>query len=227
MQSNSAFKIAPSLLAADFLHLADAVQLVNDSDADWLHLDVMDGRFVPNISFGVPVIRDVGKLCKKPMDVHLMIVEPEKYIQTFRDAGADVITVHYEACPNLHRTIQQIKESGAMAGVAINPHTPPQALTEVLEDLDMVLVMSVNPGFGGQKFIYRSLDKVRQIRRMMTERNISAHIEVDGGVGLENAQAILEAGATVLVAGSSVYKAENPTEVIDKMRTAGTQTLRV
>ena len=215
--------VAPSLLAANFTELDKAVDLVNKSNADWLHLDVMDGRFVPNISFGLPVIRDVHAICEKPLDVHLMIVEPEKYISRFREAGADVITVHYEACPNLHRTIQEIKESGAQAGVAINPHTSVLLLEDVLENLDMVCVMSVNPGFGGQKFIYQSLLKIEKLRSMIIERNLDVRIEIDGGVGLQNAESILQAGADVLVAGSSVYKAENPYDVIDRLRAIGTE----
>ncbi len=212
------FKLAPSILAADFNQLSDAVQLVNNSKSEWLHLDVMDGRFVPNISFGFPIIKAIKEVARLPLDVHLMIVEPELYIQRFRDVGADVITVHYEACPNLHRTIYQIKETGALAGVALNPHTTAPLLDDVLEDLDMVLVMSVNPGFGGQKFIYRSLQKIAYLKKARTERNLDFMIEVDGGVGLQNAQALLQAGADVLVAGSSIFKSEDPIKTIDRFK---------
>ena len=206
--------IAPSVLAADFTKLADEIALVNQSEADWFHYDVMDGRFVPNISFGFPILEAVKQLATKPIDVHLMILEPEKYIEDFRKAGADVITVHIETCPNLHRTLQQIRATGAKAGIAVNPHTPVSLLEDVLEDADLFCLMSVNPGFGGQKFIYQTLNKIRKLRAMLDERNLSAHIEIDGGVGLQNAEVILQAGADVLVAGSSVFNAENPTKAI-------------
>lgn len=206
--------IAPSVLAADFTNLRAEIEMVNTSEADWFHLDVMDGRFVPNITFGMMIIEAIRKMATKPLDVHLMIVEPEKYIESFRQAGADVITVHYETCPNLHRTLQQIRATGAKAGVALNPHTPVTVLEDVLEMLDLVCLMSVNPGFGGQKFIYQTLNKIRKLRTMMDERNIDCHIEIDGGVGLQNAEVILQAGADVLVAGSSVFNAENPTKAI-------------
>ena len=210
--------VAPSILAADFTRLREELTLVNESQADWFHLDVMDGRFVPNITFGMFIIQAIKQLAQKPLDVHLMIVEPEKYIEAIREAGADHITVHYEVCPHLHRTLQQIKETGAKAGVALNPHTPVEMLEEVIEDIDIVLIMSVNPGFGGQKFIYRSLNKIQRLREMITIRNAPTLIEVDGGIGLQNAERILQAGADVLVAGSSVFKAENPKEVIAKMK---------
>jgi ribulose-phosphate 3-epimerase len=213
--------VAPSLLAADFARLAEEIQMVNDSQADWLHLDVMDGRFVPNITFGMFIVEAVQRLSAKPLDVHLMIVEPEKYLAGFRQAGAEVLTVHYEACPHLHRTVQQIKELGAKAGVAINPHTPAAALEDILEDLDLICVMSVNPGFGGQKFIYNTLPKVRRLKAMLEERNASALIEIDGGVGLQNAEAILQAGADVLVAGSSVFQATNPPDTIRRLKEIG------
>ena len=206
--------IAPSVLAADFTNLRAEIEMVNASEADWFHLDVMDGRFVPNITFGMMIIEAIRKMATKPLDVHLMIVEPEKYIESFHRAGADVITVHYEVCPNLHRTLQQIRATGAKVGVALNPHTPVTVLEDVLEMIDLVCLMSVNPGFGGQKFIYQTLNKIRKLRTMMDERNLDCHIEIDGGVGLQNAEVILQAGADVLVAGSSVFNAENPTKAI-------------
>ena len=218
--------VAPSLLAADFCHLQKEITMVNESEADWLHLDVMDGRFVPNISFGMMIIEAVNRLATKPLDVHLMIEEPEKYIERFRDAGADVITVHYETCPHLHRTVQQIKDTGAKAGVAINPHTPVSVLEHVLEDIDLALIMSVNPGFGGQKFIYQSLTKVKALRDMIITRNLEVKIEIDGGVGLQNAEKILQAGVDVLVAGSSVFKSENPTESISRLKNIGSELMK-
>ena len=219
-------KVAPSLLAADFTKLADEIQMVNDSAADWLHLDVMDGRFVPNITFGTLMVDAAKKLCTKPLDVHLMIVEPEKYVEAFRDAGADVITVHYEACPHLHRVVQQIKATGAKAGVALNPHTPAAMLEDVIEHIDLVCVMSVNPGFGGQKFIYHTIPKLRRLKDLITMRNAPTLIEVDGGVGLQNAEKALQAGADVLVAGSSVFKAEDPNGVIDRLKDIGGEIAR-
>ncbi|MBK7344029.1 MAG: ribulose-phosphate 3-epimerase [Saprospiraceae bacterium] len=219
--------IAPSLLAADFANLQQEIDVVNRSDADWLHLDVMDGRFVPNITFGMLMVEAAKRMCSKPLDVHLMIVEPEKYIESFREAGADVISVHIEACPHLHRTLQQIRATGAMAGVAVNPHTPVSLLEDVLEDLDLVCLMSVNPGFGGQKFIYRTLEKTRQLKQMITERNLSVRIEIDGGVGLQNAASILSAGADVLVAGSSVFKANDPIQAIRQLKQSRQESLLV
>ncbi len=219
--------IAPSLLAADFTRLDREIGMVNASEADWLHLDVMDGRFVPNITFGMLMVEAAKRLCTKPLDVHLMIVEPEKYIEAFREAGAEVITVHQEACPHLHRTLQQIRATGARAGVAINPSTPVDTLDDVLEDLDLVCVMSVNPGFGGQKFIYRTLHKVQQLKNRLTERNLSALIEIDGGVGPQNAEVLVRAGAHVLVAGSSVFGAADPLKAVSILKNAGQESLLV
>ena len=213
--------LAPSLLAADFTHLADAIALVNESEADWFHCDVMDGHFVPNISFGMFIIQQIKTLATKPLDVHLMISEPEKYIEAFSEAGADIITVHYEACHHLHRVIQQIKDTGAKASVAINPHTPVSLLEDVLEDLDMVLVMSVNPGFGGQKFIYQSILKVQKLKQSIIERNLSTLIEIDGGIGLQNAEKVLQAGVDVIVAGSSVFKSADPRKAISDLKLVG------
>ncbi|MEQ1744119.1 MAG: ribulose-phosphate 3-epimerase [Saprospiraceae bacterium] len=211
-------KIAPSLLAADFARLGEEIQLVNQSQADWLHLDVMDGRFVPNITFGMLIVEAARRLCTKPLDVHLMIVEPERYIEAFRQAGAHIITVHYEACPHLHRTICQIRDTGALAGVALNPHTSVLALEDVLEDIDLVCLMSVNPGFGGQKFIYQTVPKVRKLREMLDTANARALIEIDGGVGLQNAETLLQAGADVLVAGSSVFGAQDPVAAVAALK---------
>lgn len=219
--------VAPSLLAADFTRLAEELAFVEHADADWLHLDVMDGRFVPNITFGMMLIEAANRLCTKPLDVHLMIVEPERYIESFREAGADIITVHQEACPHLHRTIQQIRATGAKAGVALNPSTPVDMLDDVLEEIDLVCLMSVNPGFGGQKFIYRTLHKVRQLRERIVERNLPVLIEIDGGVGAQNAEALVKAGAQVLVAGSSVFGAADRAEAIRRLKEAGTDTMLV
>lgn len=210
--------VAPSVLAADFSRLREEIEMVNQSEADWFHLDVMDGRFVPNITFGMFIIEAINKMAQKPLDVHLMIVEPEKYIESFRKAGAQVITVHLEACPHLHRTVHQIKETGALAGVALNPHTPVSLLEDIIEDLDLVCLMSVNPGFGGQKFIYQTLAKIRKLREMIDTANAKTLIEIDGGVGLQNAESLLQAGADVLVAGSSVFGANDPRATISALK---------
>ncbi len=219
--------VAPSLLASDFGRLNEEITLINESAADWLHLDIMDGKFVPNISFGFPVLKAVQKIVEKPMDVHLMIVEPERYIDRFRDMGASMITVHYEVCPHLHSTISQIKSSGAGAGVALNPHTPVESLRDILEELDLVCIMSVNPGFGGQKFIPHTLEKIRALKQMIVQQNASCLIEVDGGVTLENAGSILRAGVDVLVAGSTVFKSANPKDTVSKLKSLSMDTLKV
>lgn len=218
--------LAPSILAADFTKLKEEIELVNNSEADWLHVDIMDGRFVPNISFGMMIVEAVKRVAKKPLDVHLMIVEPEKYIEQFREAGADTITVHYEACPHLHRTLQQIKACGAQAGVALNPHTPVHLLEDIIEDIDLALIMSVNPGYGGQKFIYQSIPKIKQLKALIERRNTSTLIEVDGGVGLQNAEKLLQAGTDVLVAGSSVFRAPDPAKAIRQLKDIGKEMTR-
>jgi len=210
--------VAPSLLSADFLHLQEACNMLNESEAAWYHLDVMDGRFVPNISFGPMLVQFFRKATTKVCDVHLMIEEPGNYAEQFRQAGADHLTVHLEACPHLHRNIQQIKSLGMKAGVAINPHTPVALLTDVLHEIDLVCLMSVNPGFGGQKFIEHSLEKIRQLRQMIDERSLSVLIEVDGGVTVENAPRIVQAGADVLVAGSTVFGSVNPKQTIAQLQ---------
>lgn len=211
-------KISPSLLSADFLNLQKDIEMLNNSEADWLHCDIMDGVFVPNISFGFPVLERIKEIAKKPLDVHLMIVQPEKFIQQVKDINAYMMTVHYEACTHLHRTVGAIHEAGMKAGVTLNPHTPVEFLEDILEDLDMVLIMSVNPGFGGQKFIERSLSKVARLRRMIDERNLPTSIEVDGGVNLETGKRLLEAGADVLVAGNAVFAAPDPTQMIHQLK---------
>ena len=210
--------IAPSILAADFGKIYDEVRTVNESVADWLHIDVMDGHFVPNISFGFPVIRAIQRKSEKPLDVHLMIENPDKYIAMFRDHGAGNITVHLEACPHLHRTIQMIKNSGARAGVALNPHTPVHSLVDILDEVDMVLIMSVNPGFGGQKFIPHTYHKIRELKKMIYDRNLSTMIEIDGGVVPGNAQKLLDVGVDIFVAGSAIFKSENPLSTIEQMK---------
>lgn len=210
--------IAPSILSADFNHLGKDIEMINQSESDYIHFDVMDGVFVPNISFGIPVIEHVNKIAQKPLDVHLMIVDPDKFIEPFVQAGATILTVHYEACRHLHRTIQQIKSFGIKASVSLNPHTPVSVLEDIIADLDMVLLMSVNPGFGGQKFIENTYKKVKQLRKMIDEANADCLIEIDGGVNFDTGKKLLDAGANVLVAGSFVFGADNPKETISGLK---------
>ena len=210
--------VAPSLLASNFLKLEEECKMLNESEADWFHLDVMDGRFVPSISFGMNIIKQLRPTTTKPFDIHLMILEPEKYAQEFKEAGANILTVHLEACKHLHRNIQQIKSLGMQAGVAINPHTRVELLRDILPDIDIVCLMSVNPGFGGQSFIPHSLEKIKALRTMINELNVHAKIEVDGGVGLENAKQIIDAGADVLVAGNAVFKSADPKQTIHQLK---------
>ena len=210
--------IAPSVLAADFANLQRDIEMINNSQADWFHIDIMDGVFVPNISFGMPVLEAIAKHAKKTIDVHLMIVDPDRYIKTFADLGANYLTVHYEACPHLHRTIQAIKAEGMKAGVVLNPHTSVDLLEDVINDLDMVLLMSVNPGFGGQSFIENTNKKVRKLKALITRKGSNALIEIDGGVTNKNAKQLVEAGADALVAGSFVFKSENPTQTIADLK---------
>ena len=210
--------IAPSILSADFANLQRDIEMINQSEADWFHVDVMDGVFVPNISFGFPVISAIKKHATKPLDVHLMIVQPERYIQQFKDAGADILSVHVEASTHLHRTIQQIKLAGMQAGVAINPHTPIETLSDIIADIDLVCMMSVNPGFGGQKFIEHTYKKITLLKEMILKSNSKAKIEIDGGVDLNNASILSKAGADVLVAGNSVFSNQNPKEAIHQLK---------
>jgi len=210
--------IAPSILAADFANLQKEVEMLNASQADYIHVDIMDGVFVPNISFGIPVTQAIKKHAKKPMDVHLMIVDPDRYLEAFRDAGADIISVHYEACPHLHRTLQAIKALGAKAGVAINPHTSIDLLKELISDIDLVCLMSVNPGFGGQKFIENTYDKISRLKDLILSKDAATKIEIDGGVNIQNAPKLITAGADVLVAGSFVFNSPNPLETIKELK---------
>lgn len=211
-------KIAPSLLSADFLNLQRDVEMINNSDADWLHLDIMDGVFVPNISFGFPVLNALKDVCKKPMDVHLMIVEPQKFINEVAATGAYMMNVHYEACTHLHRTITAIREAGMKAGVTLNPHTPVSLLEDIIQELDMVLIMSVNPGYGGQRFIEHSVEKVKELKKLIDRKGLATLIEVDGGVNAETGKRLVDAGADVLVAGNYVFKSPDPVETIRQLK---------
>lgn len=210
--------IAPSVLSADFANIQRDVEMINSSLADWFHIDIMDGMFVPNISFGFPVMKAIKKHAKKPLDVHLMIVEPDRYVSTFKEAGADILTVHLEACPHLHRSIQNIKANGMKAGVAINPHTSVSLLENIIADVDLVCVMSVNPGFGGQKFIRQTFEKIKVLKEMIVRANSYALIEIDGGVDLNNASMLIQGGADVLVAGNTVFASLNPVQTIADLK---------
>ena len=210
--------IAPSILAADFANLQRDIEMVNESQADWFHIDIMDGVFVPNISYGMPVLEAINRYAQKPLDVHLMIVDPDRYISTFKKLGSKILTVHFEACTHLHRTIQAIKQEGMKAGVAINPHTPVSVLEDIIQDIDLLLIMSVNPGFGGQSFIENTYKKVMQAKELINSFNSRALIEVDGGVSTKNAKKLIEAGAEALVAGSFVFNSDNPKEAISSIK---------
>lgn len=211
-------KIAPSVLSCDFANVQRDVEMINNSEADWFHIDIMDGVFVPNISFGFPVMKAISKHANKPLDVHLMIQDVDPYIENFKNAGAEVLTVHFEACKHLHRTIHAIKEAGMKAGVALNPHTPVAMLSDIIADLDLVLIMSVNPGFGGQKFIPQAIEKVKQVKSLIDQKSGSALIEVDGGVNMETGKLLVEAGANVLVAGSFVFNSASPINTISELK---------
>ena len=213
--------ISPSMLSADFLNLQSEIDMINDSEADWFHLDVMDGRFVPNITFGMPIIAAMKKRAKKPFDVHLMIVEPEKYFEAFAKAGADILSVHIEVSPHLHRSLQAIKALGMKAGVAVNPHTPISMLSDVINDIDVVLLMSVNPGFGGQTFIEQTLKKISELKQLITSSGAKTLIEIDGGVTLANANAIVQSGADILVAGNTVFSSPDPKATIKSLKEIG------
>jgi len=210
--------IAPSILSADFGNLQRDIELINNSEADWFHIDIMDGVFVPNISFGFPVLKAIQKHAKKPLDVHLMIVDPDRYTQTFKEAGADILTFHVEACTHLHRSIQNIKQAGMKAGVALNPHTPIHLLEDIISDVDLVCLMSVNPGFGGQKFIENTFHKVTALKKLITDKKSTALIEIDGGVDFNNYNELISCGANVLVAGNTVFGNENPTNAIKQLK---------
>ena len=212
--------VAPSMLSANLGNLQSDVELVNNSNADWFHLDIMDGVFVPNISFGIPIIKAIKAIAKKPLDVHLMIVQPERYIREFKNAGADILTIHYEASTHLHRSISEIKNEGMKAGVVLNPHTPVNVLEDIISDLDLVLIMSVNPGFGGQMFIQNTYNKISKLKDLITKTNSKALIEIDGGVTLENASMLVNRGADILVAGNTVFRSPNPISIIQKLKQA-------
>lgn len=210
--------ISPSILSADFTKLAEVIEMLNESVADYIHLDIMDGVFVPNITFGIPIVKQISKISQKPLDTHLMIVNPERYIESFARAGSKIITVHYEACTHLHRTIQQIKQNNCLAGISLNPHTPVSALEHIIYEVDLVLIMSVNPGFGGQNFIPFSYEKIRQLKKLREQKNCNFLIEIDGGVTLENAPSLYNEGVDILVAGNAIFNSPNPSETIEKIR---------